>query len=171
MNCSETDIKNQLAKVKANGQYDLLHAASQAAGISMAFVLAIASRETNCTNELGDNFHGVGIMQLDTQHAEAAQAEADGSWKTLAGQQKLIGICVEMLADNMRWAAKTYPQFGGEFKHGWTKISASAYNGGRGNVAAGIREYGDSDYYTTGHDYGKDVCARATVFEKLLKAK
>ena len=37
------------------------------------FFMAIASRETNCINELGDfqhgEFHGVGIIQIDIQHS------------------------------------------------------------------------------------------------------
>jgi peptidoglycan hydrolase-like protein with peptidoglycan-binding domain len=42
---------------------------------------------------------------------------------------------------------------------GDVKAACSAYNGGEGGAARGLRE-GDSDKYTTGHDYGADVVAR-----------
>jgi len=49
------------------------------------------------------------------------------------------------------------------------KVAASGYNSGitRALRAAGSSS-GDSDTFTTGKDYGKDVIARMLIFDQLL---
>lgn len=168
MNVTIQQLAHQLAQVRANGLCDMIATAAVSAGIPLEFALAVASRETNMTNELGDGGHGVGIMQIDTQHAIAATAEATGTWRT--DPVPLIEFGCAMLGDGMRWAAAYYPQFrGGADKRGWMKLAAAAYNAGQGNAAAGVRDHGDADRYTTGRDYGADVVARADALRTLLE--
>ena len=168
MNCTNQDLIFEIGRVKANGLYDLMAKAADEYGVQLSFVLAVASRETNMVHEIGDGGHGVGILQLDTQHTLAANLEASGQWDTLQGKVQLIDACVAMLAADQVWAETTYPQFIGPDKDGARKIASSSYNAGRGNAAAGIREYGDSDHFTTGMDYGLDVVERMHVLETLL---
>lgn len=161
--------KFELDRIKNNGLYDLLKSASEAYGVSLPFVLAIGSRETNLTNEIGDydgQYHGIGILQIDIQHPIALQARDSGSWKT--NPKPLIDYGVQMLANNMKHAAMYYPQFeGGPDKYGWCKIAAAAYNSGWGNAAEGVR-IGDVDSNTTGYNYGYDVVSRMKVFKTIL---
>jgi hypothetical protein len=44
----------------------------------------------------------------------------------------------------------------------------AAYNAGVAGALRGLRETGHPSRFTTGHDYGKDVLARAAIFAKLL---
>ncbi len=169
MHCTRQNLVDQLARVRQNGLYDLMATAAGEYGVSVAFVLAVASRETNMTHEIGDGGHGVGILQLDTQHALAANLEASGAWDTESGKRQLIGACVQMLAANQAWAESACPKIVSKYgKDAARKLAAAAYNAGRGNALAGIRDASDSDLYTTGHDYGADVVERMHVLEELL---
>lgn len=160
MNCTVKNLQQELHNIKQTGMYDVLHRASTEIGVDFAFVLAIGSRETNLVNEIGDGGHGVGIMQIDTQHSIAAQAEADGTWSS--NPQALVNYGVQMLADNLKHAEIHYPKFD---KY---KIAAAAYNAGWGNVCPGILNHGNADQFTTGGDYGADVVERMQVFQKDL---
>ena len=167
MNCTRQDLINQVARVRANGTLALYQRAATAHGLPVALVVGVASRETNCQNELGDydsdnTPRAVGSMQLDVQHALARQAIADGSWRN--NQWPIIDACCAILAAGVAWAKATYPAF---TERQWYKLGADAYNGGLGGAAAGAR-HGNADLYTTGHDYGSDVLERMDVLEGLL---
>jgi hypothetical protein len=169
MNATPAELQEQLHVIKENGLFVLLDTAAKKHVIPTAYVLAVGSRETNLVNELGDyengEYFGVGILQIDAQHPVAREARDSGTWKTNPGA--LIDIGVGMMSDNLAFAKTEFPTYEGPEGHGWLKIAASAYNGGQGGAASGARR-GDSDLYTTGHDYGADVMERFAVFQKLL---
>ena len=83
---SKNEVLKQFHRLQTTGFKDPLATAAAANGLPAPYVFAIASRETNCTNELGDKrggeAHGVGIMQIDIQHKIARDARDDGSWQT-----------------------------------------------------------------------------------------
>jgi len=167
MNCTRQDLETQVARVRANGTLALYQRAAEAHGLPVALVVAIASRETNCQNELGDydsddSPRAVGSMQLDVQHQLARQAIADGSWRD--NQWPIIDACCAILAAGAAWARATWPTY---TERQWLKLCCDAYNGGEGGAAAGAR-HGNADLYTTGHDYGSDVLERMDVLEGLL---
>ncbi len=157
---------NQLHSLRHTGFDAKLQTGAAAHGIPVPYMFAIASRETNCLNILGDSqggqFHGVGIIQIDIQHPLARQARDSGSWKT--DPQPLINFGANLLAGNIAAAAAQFPGFT-EDQH--LKIAASGYNCGMGAALAGA-EHGDSDAHTTGGDYGRDVMARMEFFEELM---
>src|SRR5579864_7434689 len=103
---TKAELQAQLQRLRASGLHDKLAKSAEAHGIEPAFLLAIASRETNCVNELGDlqngEAHGVGILQVDIQHEAARQAREDGSWRT--APDSLIDFATQLLADNLRRA-------------------------------------------------------------------
>lgn len=162
----EQDIVIQLRRLRQTGFASLLSQQAEANGFAPAFFFAIASRETNCVNELGDvqadGAHGVGMVQVDAQHAIAREARDSGGWQT--NPAPLIAFAAQLLAQNLRQAREAFPALPGDEQ---LKIAASGYNCGMGNAIAG-QHNGDSDLRTTGHNYGADVMARKTVFEKLL---
>jgi soluble lytic murein transglycosylase-like protein len=163
MNITRLALQRQLAYVRKSGFFTLLKAAADKYDLPVAYVLAIASRETNMRHMLGDGDHGVGIIQIDIRYHEiAARMKADGTWKTQPGP--LVDYGVKLLRTNYNWAQREWPQYG---ERGWRKIAASAYNSGQGNTRKSVAE-GDSDLRTTGDDYGKDVLARMEVLEDLL---
>jgi hypothetical protein len=162
---SQHDISVQLQRLHATGFYDKLSAQAAAHGFAPAFFFAIASRETNCVNELGDFqegvYHGVGIVQIDVQHDLARQARDDGTWRT--HPEPLIGFGATLLSDNIRRAREAFPTWSSDAQ---LKVAASGYNCGMGRAIAAAKD-GDSDKRTTGHDYGRDVMARMAIFAAL----
>lgn len=159
-------LLSQLHSLRHTGFADKLanHAAQH--GLPVPYFFAIASRETNCINELGDfqggEFHGIGIVQIDIQHDIARQARDSGSWKT--NPDPLIDFGAGILANDIAAAKQAFPAFN---QPQWLKIAASGYNCGIGSAIAGAKN-GDSDRPTTGHDYGRDVMTRMAIFEELI---
>ena len=162
---NQTELQAQLRTLQQSGLDVKLAEQARAHGFAPALFFAIASRETNCVNELGDfqngEAHGVGIVQIDIQHDLARQARDQGSWRT--DPDPLIDVGAQLLADNIRRAQQTFPGFSSEQQ---LKIAASGYNCGMGAAIAGARN-GDSDQHTTGHNYGADVMARMAMFGEL----
>lgn len=163
---TKDQIAAQLQLLRQTG-FDLKLAAQAGAnGFTPEFFFAIASRETNCVNKLGDVQagvpHGVGIVQIDVQHPIARQARDSGSWTT--NPDPLIAFGAQMLASNIHQAGSVFPALSPD-QH--LKIAASGYNCGMGNAIAGQRN-GDSDQRTAHGTYGADVMARMAIFRQLI---
>jgi hypothetical protein len=163
---TKDQLQTQLQRLRSTGFADKLSTQATAKGFPVPFFFAIASRETNCVNELGDyqngEAHGVGIIQIDIQHPIARQARDDGSWKT--NPDGLIAFGAQLLAQNIEQAKQAFPQYTAADQ---LKVAASGYNCGISNAISGATA-GDSDRHTTGHDYGEDVISRMGIFEELL---
>jgi hypothetical protein len=115
---------------------------------------------------LGDGNNGIGIIQIDIRwHKIAAEAKRTGSWRT--NPKPLVEYGVQMLKNNSIAATA---HFGDKPWFSLTsalKIAASGYNSGLTRALKAAGE-GDSDKYTTGRDYGKDVMKRMVVFQEFL---
>ena len=164
---TKSQILTQLKSLRHTGFDAKLEQHATAHGFPTAFFFAIASRETNCQNILGDKdkhgqFHGVGIVQIDIQHEIARKARDSGSFKT--NPDPLIEFGAQMLKNNISKARESFPNLSTEKQ---LKVAASGYNCGIEKAIA-AQKHGDSDLHTTGHDYGKDVIARMIVFEELI---
>src|SRR5437667_11714235 len=95
------NLKPQFERARHEGLLALLTAAAQAHHLPTAYVLGVASRETNIRNILGDAGHGHGVMQIDDRfHGEILAAHPD--WRTHPGP--LINYGVGLLAGNGTWA-------------------------------------------------------------------
>jgi hypothetical protein len=169
---TRSQLLAQLTRLRKGALFSILQAAAAAHGLAFPFVLAVGSRESNLVNRLGDwrgpssgragEYHGVGILQIDVQHEIARVARDTGTWKTYPAP--LVDFGCAILANNLHraWAHNpehTLPQH--------LKVAASGYNAGMVAAWEGVTA-GDSDKFTTGADYGKDVCARMGVFADLL---
>ncbi len=163
---TKKELLNQLHSLRHTGFAQKLDQFANAHSFSAPFFFAIASRETNCVNELGDpqngQFHGVGIVQIDIQHPIARQARDSGSWKT--NPDPLIDFGAQLLQDNIAKARQAFPNFDAQQQ---LKVAASGYNCGMVNAIAGA-QHGDSDKHTTGKNYGRDVMTRMSIFEELI---
>lgn len=165
---TKAQLQTQLNNLKTTGFADMLSQFAQENNLPTTFLYAIASRETNCKNILGDpqadGLHGVGIIQIDIQHPIAKQARDSGSWKT--NPAPLIEFGAKLLAVDVVQVKHLLPTLTG---NDMLKVAASGYNCGitRAIRAAGSSS-GDSDTFTTGKDYGRDVIARMTIFNQLL---
>ncbi|HZI48281.1 MAG TPA: hypothetical protein VFD75_10840 [Pyrinomonadaceae bacterium] len=163
---TKKEALNQLHSLRHTGFAEKLEAQAAAHNFPGPFFMAIASRETNCINELGDfqhgEFHGVGIVQIDIQHPIARQARDSGSWKT--NPDPLLEFGAQLLANNIAQARHAFPSLGDPQL---LKIAASGYNCG---ITAAIKgaQHGDSDKVTTRKNYGRDVMTRMALFEELI---
>ena len=160
-------LRTQLRRLRDTGFAQKLEQNAEDHGLPAPFFFAIASRETNCRNILGDvvhgEAHGVGIIQIDIQHPIARKARDNGTWKT--NPDPLIDFGAKILEDNIKRARQKFPSLDARQR---MKIAASGYNCGMGNAIKGENQ-GDSDKFTTGRDYGRDVMARAAIFEALIE--
>lgn len=159
---TKQQIAVQLKRLHDTGFAEKLAAHATANNLPVPFFYAIASRETNCVNMLGDHDHGVGIVQIDIQHKIALDARNSGSWKT--DPDPLIEFGAKMLAANIQKATQQLPAMTAD-EH--LKVAASGYNHGIVGCIADAKT-GDSDKHTTGHDYGADVMDRMAKFAALL---
>jgi len=139
MQISPTDLSNEFKRARKS--YPVIEAAEKQLGLPQFLLFAIGSRETNLTNEVGDFGHGHGMFQLD-----------DRSHTIPPGFDKSVTAQATKAADMMKSLIHHYP--------GDLKAACAAYNTGTGNVDAGIRDTGNPDAYTTGHNYGADVIGR-----------
>jgi hypothetical protein len=163
---NKSQALSQLHSLRHTGFFEKLAHFAELHGIPSEYFFAIASRETNCQNILGDfahgEFHGVGIVQIDIQHDIARIARDTGSFKTNPGP--LLDFGAKMLANNIAAAKAAFPTLQAP-QH--LKIAASGYNCGIGRAIDGSK-HGDSDLATTGKDYGHDVMVRKALFEELI---
>jgi hypothetical protein len=167
---SKDQLLTQVRRLRTSG-FDLLLAEfGSANNIPTSFMFAIASRETNCRNILGDKqadgFHGVGIVQIDIQHPIALAARDSGTWQTNPGP--LINFGATLLAADIIQVKHVLASLTDPNKI--LRVVAAGYNCGiqRAIQAAG---QGNPDKPTTGGDYGRDVVARMTILQGLLAVK
>jgi soluble lytic murein transglycosylase-like protein len=62
---AEEDLRRQFQRAKKNGWLQTFKKAAEKYDFPPEVLLAIASRETNMRNIIGDGGHGYGIMQID----------------------------------------------------------------------------------------------------------
>jgi len=163
---TKNDLVKQLLRLRETGFADKLALRAQEHGFPAPYFFAIASRETNCVNELGDfqggQFHGVGIIQIDIQHQIAREARDSGSWKT--DPEPLLDFGADLIKNNIERAIQKFPAFTTDQQ---LKVAASGYNCGIQRAISGAQQ-GDSDKFTTGKNYGQDVMTRMAIFQELL---
>lgn len=141
-----------------NGWIEFFAEAGQRFNWPTALLMAVASRETNMRNILGDGGHGHGIMQIDDR--SFPQFTSSGQWR-IPRLNILKGA--EVLNGKRRFLSNN--GVGGETL---SRASVAAYNGGEGRVLRAIRRGLGVDSVTTGRNYSADVLARAAVFRELL---
>src|SRR5438093_3717205 len=161
MNIDRQELARQAAKAKTRGWAGIMRQAEQRHDLPAGLLLAIASRETNMEDIVGDGGHGRGLFQIDdgahgdwlAQHGAAAPgtipplAEAADLAATLLDQNRAFAKSNGVAADQV------------------LVFAVSAYNAGPRGALAG-HESGDSDRRTTGGDYGRDVLERLDAIRK-----
>jgi hypothetical protein len=171
---TEEDLKNDFDRAKATGWLQHFNEAAAAFGFSIVTLLALASRETNIQNKLGDGGHGHGVLQVDDR--SYPQWCATSAWKD---PRMSILKGTEILAGKLLWLKQHQDKplhFRGHDYVG--KVFASAdeglrvaiagYNCGEGVAYYCFSEKGNPDAGTAHGNYSADVLARAAVFAKLL---
>lgn len=168
----------QFNRAKANGWLPMFTGAGAPYGYSPQLLLAIASRETNIMNIVGDvqhdGPHGFGLMQIDK--GSYPDFCLSGQWKNVEASIRMGALVlhskqIEIQHGQGAKIAKTrsYPAFVGAPipDADLNRCSIAAYNAGIG-AYYGFTAHQDPDRFTTGHDYSADVIARMLIFAGLL---
>ena len=168
---TQLDIRRQYEFAQRKGWLDAFASAAKDYDFTASLLMAIASRETNMRNIVGDHGHGYGIMQIDVGsfpdwcHSGIYQNASAGIVK---GAQVL-----DMKRESIRLGQGKRLTVGGKAFTGkrlgdndliW--VAVSAYNCGLWayyNYSTGR----DVDATSTGHDYGADTLKREQVFNTL----
>ena len=152
-----------ISTISLTGQYKLLESdirnlmeqSERVYGLPPFLLAAIASRETNMQNIMGDGGFGVGMFQRDKRAWNLSDTDAAD---LLADMPRQISLAATLLAAN-------YKRLGD-----W-KAACAAYNAGVGAVrwrtALGL----DPDGATTGRNYGADVMERQSVLQSTFQKK
>jgi hypothetical protein len=139
--------------------------AAEAPKFDPAYLMAIASRETNMQNIKGDfrggKYHGFGVMQVDIGTDPAFATS--GAWKDA---RKAIERGTEILASKRAELQHRHANFKSEQDFLW--VLAASYNHGSTGSLGDYLQHGSPDLHTTGHDYGHDVVGRFKEFGALL---
>ena len=134
MNISEYDLLHETARFIA--YYPWVWDVERQYGLPRGLLLAVGSRETNLTNEVGDGGHGHGVWQLDDRsHTIPPGFDSDVEQQAVAAAEMLR---TELAANG-----------------GSVDKAADVYNSGRNYDAA-----------TTGGNYGTDVAERLATIQK-----
>lgn len=138
-----------------------------------ALLMAIASRETNMRNIIGDSGHGFGLMQIDIR--SFPDFCHSGAWRNPA-----LGIHTgAQVLDQKRTmiehgvgqhlSVAGYPFIGAPLAPAQLEqVSVAAYNCGLWSYYA-FSKGQSPDRFTTGRNYSADVLSRMEQFEELLK--
>lgn len=122
-------------------------------GLPPFLLFAVASRETNMRNIVGDGGHGIGIFQRDNRAWKDYTLPA-GKLSTPAGRDWY-------LSHPRRQAEDAAELLKSNYRHLGTWLAAcAAYNAGAGAVSRMQSKGSHPDAATTGGDYGTDVLGR-----------
>lgn len=155
---TNAELIAQFRRMAAAGWLRFFEHAAKAYELPVPLLLAIASRETNCRNILGDGGHGHGIMQIDDRSFPAWCGS--GRWMDA---QEAIRMGAWVFSKKLYAISPAVPA------HDRMSVAAAAYNCGAPKAVANYLA-GNVDRGTTGRDYSKDVFARERVFAELYHA-
>ena len=160
MKINTDELKRQIGRASNRGWAPIMDQAERRHKLPAGLLIAIASRETDMNDIVGDNGHGRGLFQIDDR--------AHGDWLSKHGAKR--AGAKPPVADAAEFAAallesnRSFGRKNGVGPKELLKFACSAYNAGAGGALSG-QQGGDSDARTTGRDYGRDVLERLVVIQ------
>ncbi|MEZ5101351.1 MAG: peptidoglycan-binding protein [Thermoleophilia bacterium] len=152
---STEELRRQLELARERGWDRLAADAEAARGLPRGVLLAIASRESDMNDVVGDGGHGRGLFQIDDrawpEWLAAHGAAGAGATPPVPAAAVLAAAIV---SDGLAFGRRN-----GVPKRDLLRFALASYNAGCGGAIAGHKE-GDCDRRTTGGDYGRDVLDR-----------
>lgn len=155
MQIKPADLEATVLVAKAKGYFDIFAEVERQFRFPEFLLAAVASRETNLKHVNGDGGHGRGIMQIDDRyHGNFLREHGAEAPEFVPPLYCSVHYAGRLLHSHVLSAR----QLG--VRAAFTVIFiAAAYNAGLGGATNGWRE-GNTDKYTAGGNYGKDVVAR-----------
>jgi hypothetical protein len=176
MNITSDTLTRQYKALTFGKRRALRKAAARSPHVDYPLLCAIASRETNMRNIVGDGGHGRGVFQQDDRFQQpflsATRGCRNGSsipiYRSALPKGRVPTItagarrCVNIIEGNIREAERQGVPDGHRLH-----VALSAYNAGMGGAMKGWRASRNPDAETAGGNYGKDVLERAAVLRRL----
>lgn len=170
---TEKDLKKQYKRATDEGWLPFFKQSAADYLFDMSLLLAIASRETNMRNIIGDSGHGYGIMQIDDRSFPTWCSS--GAWKHVDQGIARGALVLDEKRTNVEKNQGKTINFGKKkfvgkdnlSNNDILRITISSYNCGWWayyNFSKG----NDVDKTSTGKDYSKDVIKRQKVFAELM---
>jgi peptidoglycan hydrolase-like protein with peptidoglycan-binding domain len=155
MNTSADQLAEQVSRARARGWTTVMRKAEKRYKLPAALLLALASRETDMNDIVGDKGHGRGLFQIDDRfHADWLAGHGAPGPATTPRVEDAADFAASMLASNLAFAKQS-----GVAAPDRLRFACAAYNAGPGGALAGHQQ-GDCDGKTTGRDYSRDVLER-----------
>ena len=167
-------LDQQFAYAKAQGWLPAFAQAAKDYDLPEALLMAIASRETNMRNIVGDGGHGYGLMQIDIR--SFPEWVSSGAWHYAAQViEKGAQVLDQKLTQIRAGVGKSLHIGGTSFighpfssQEDELRCATAAYNAGLWPFYC--HSTGKPiDSMTTGHNYSTDVWQRRALFEALLR--
>src|SRR3954453_15549721 len=160
MKITADQLTQQVALARSRGWLQPIAKAEKRHKLPQGMLLAIAPRETNMQDIVGDGGHGRGLFQIDDRfHGDWLAKHGARGAGTTPRLKDAAEYAASMLAANVSYARQKKV---GEDQQ--VRFSASAYNAGCGGAFSGFQS-GDCDKRTTGGDYGSDVLERLAAIQ------
>jgi peptidoglycan hydrolase-like protein with peptidoglycan-binding domain len=160
-------LQSEVARARGAGLVDPCLAAERRGRLPRGLLVAIASRETNCRNIVGDGGHGRGLFQIDDRfHGDWLRDHGAGAPGAVPSVADGAAYAAQLLSTNYAFGRAK-----GLRGKKLLKFAVSAYNAGAGGAWKALQESGDPDAGTTGRDYGADVLERMRAVRGLLGAE
>jgi peptidoglycan hydrolase-like protein with peptidoglycan-binding domain len=160
MKINPDELKRQIGIASTRGWAPIMNQAERRHKLPVGLLIAIASRETDMNDIVGDNGHGRGLFQIDDRaHTDWLSQHGAGGKGKKPSVADAAEFAAALLASN-----RSFGQKNGIGRKDLLKFACSAYNAGAGGALAG-QQGGDSDARTTGRDYGRDVLERLAVIK------
>ena len=160
MKITSDQLAQQVALARSRGWLQPIARAEKRHKLPQGMLLAIASRETNMQDIVGDGGHGRGLFQIDDRfHGDWLAKHGARGAGTTPRLKDAAEYAAAMLASNLAYAQQKKVGEGQQ-----VRFAASAYNAGCGGAYSGFQA-GDCDKRTTGGDYGSDVLERLAAIQ------
>jgi peptidoglycan hydrolase-like protein with peptidoglycan-binding domain len=161
MNIRADQLAEQVSRARARGWATIMRNAERRHNLSAGLLLALASRETDMEDIVGDKGHGRGLFQIDDRfHADWLAAHGAPGSATTPRVKDAADFAASMLESNLAFAKQK-----GVPAPDQLRFACSAYNAGAGGALEG-QQSGDCDRRTTGGDYGRDVLERLGTIQR-----
>lgn len=155
MNIRADQLAEQVSRARARGWAPIMRKAEKRHNLPAGLLLALASRETDMEDVVGDKGHGRGLFQIDDRfHADWLAAHGAPGPATTPRVEDAADFAASMLASSLAFARQNEVPAPDRLR-----FACSAYNAGAGGALEG-QQSGDCDRKTTGADYGRDVLER-----------
>lgn len=178
MNITGPELKREHEGLSATARRGLYKAALEAPHVDLSLLEAVASRETNMKNVVGDGGHGRGMFQQDDRFQEKFLRSVRGcrsgmnlpiyasAW--MKGRVPTVAAgadrCADILEANVAECIRRKVPAGKRLS-----VAISGYNAGITGAINAFFAHGNADRATTGADYASDVLQRAALIRGWIK--